>query len=345
MPRIIVAPLNWGLGHASRCVPIIRFLIENKYTPILASDGNALLFLQKEFPHLEYIELPSYQISYSKNLRGHLFLQTPKILKAVRKEREVIENFVSKNKVVGIISDNRFGVRSKKVPSVYITHQLKVLSGVFTFITSKIHQMIIRKFDECWIPDVKTSHFSGKLSIFKNSQIKAKYIGVLSRFKKETSPVIYDVLIILSGIESQRSQLEKQLISVFKNYKGRVVFVLGKVEARQKKIIENKQIIYNFLLTEELQKRINQSAVIVCRSGYSSIMDLAVLHKKVFFIPTKNQSEQEYLARLLNEKREAPFSSQEEFSIKLLEKCENYKGLTSIETNLNLTLFRLFKSE
>ena len=345
MKKIIVAPLNWGLGHASRCVSIIRFLLKNNFTPIIASDGSALFFLQKEFPDLEFLELPSYHISYSKNLKWSLFLQIPKVLKAVKKERTVITDFIQKNDVVGIISDNRFGVRSSKTPSIYITHQINVSSGISTFLTSRIHQKIIAKFDECWIPDTEKCEFSGKLSFFKNNKIKARYIGVLSRFKMEIFPIVHDVLIILSGIESQRNQLENRLKGEFKNYKGNVILVQGKIEVQQKKSIENNITIYNFLLSEELEKFINQSEIIVCRSGYSSIMDLAVLQKKVFFIPTKNQAEQEYLAEFLNKKKYSPFSSEEKFSIKMIDKVKNYKGLKAKETKLESELFSLFKRE
>ena len=188
MKKIIVAPLNWGLGHASRCIPIINSLLENSFTPIIASDGNALLFLKKEFPDLEFLELPSYNISYAKNLKWSLLLQIPIILRSIKKEGKYIDDFVTENNVIGIISDNRFGVRSKKVHSVYITHQITVLSGIFTFFTSKIHQNIIRKFDECWIPDFENSEFSGKLSVSKNN-LNQKYIGVLSRFKKVENPL------------------------------------------------------------------------------------------------------------------------------------------------------------
>jgi hypothetical protein len=167
-------------------VPIIHFLLENNFIPIIASDGLALCFLQKEFPNFETLELPSYNVLYTKKLKLGLVLQSPKILKAIRAEKKVIDDFIEVNKdVVGVISDNRFGVRNTKVKSVYITHQLNVLSDFTTFFTSYLHQKIIKKFDECWIPDFENSEFSGKLSITKNSKIKKKFIGVLSRFQKE----------------------------------------------------------------------------------------------------------------------------------------------------------------
>lgn len=344
MKKIIIAPLNWGLGHATRCVPIINALIKNNFTPILASDGNALRFLQKEYPDLEFLELPSYHISYAKNVKWSLFLQLPTILKAVKKEQQVIDDFMTKNTdVVGVISDNRFGVRSAKVPSVYITHQLKVLSGWSTFFTSKIHQNIIKKFDECWIPDDENATFSGKLSSVENRGLNKKCIGVLSRFQHQKTQVTNDVLIIVSGVEPQRTLLEKKLLQEFKLYKGSVILVQGKMD-NQQKITQKKHIkMVNFMLSDELETTINQSEIIVCRSGYSSVMDLAVLCKKVFFIPTKNQNEQEYLAKFLAKKMIAPFCSEDDFALEKLKELVNYSGLKSVKTAITSKLFRLFE--
>jgi len=341
--KIIVAPLNWGLGHASRCVPIIHFLLENNYTPILASDGIALTFLQKEFPTLEALELPPYNISYSKNLKFGLLFQLPKIVKAIKLETKCIDRFIDKNPdVVGIISDNRFGVRSKKIPSVYMTHQVNVLSGIFTFFSSKMHQSFIKKFDECWVPDSNFNELSGKLSKTNNKKLNLKYIGVLSRFEKEKRPIKNDVLIILSGIESQREKLEKTFMKSFKKSNQKVVMIQGNIEKAQQKRVSGNLTIYNYLLSKELEREINQSEIIICRSGYSSIMDLAVLEKKAFFIPTKNQSEQEYLANYLKMKKSAPFCKEHTFTIALLEELKKYKGLSCEESNLEKELLRLF---
>ncbi|ARV15515.1 glycosyltransferase [Polaribacter sp. SA4-12] len=341
--KIIIAPLNWGLGHATRCVPIINALLENEFTPIIASDGIALEFLKQEFPNLEYLILPTYNISYHRNLKLGLLLQIPQILKSVRKEKKVIDNFIKANKeVVGIISDNRFGVRSKLVPSVYITHQVNVLSGNTTSLTSYFHQKIIKKFDECWVPDNENSQFSGKLSSTKRN-LNGKFIGVLSRFKKEVLKQEIDVLVILSGPEPNRTFLENKLISEFKNNSRNIVFVLGKVESEQKIWTSENIIFYNYLLSDELQKIMNSSKIVVCRSGYSSIMDLAVLQKKVFLIPTENQYEQLYLADFLEENRFAPFSNIANFSKEKISEIENYKGLKVAENRLNSQLFSLFQ--
>ena len=344
--KIIVAPLNWGLGHASRCVVVIQFLLENKYIPIIASDGKSFTFLQKEFPDLESLELPSYGISYAKNLKTSILLQTPKIVKAIRKEHKIIQKYIEKNiEIVGIISDNRLGVRSDKIPSVYITHQINVFSGLTTLISSKIHQNFINKFDECWIPDSNDNKLSGLLSQSKNKKINLKHIGVLSRFKKERLPKINDILVVLSGIESQRKSLEEKILSELKNYKGKVVLVQGKIENEQKVKNQNGIKTYNYLLSSELEKEINQSELIICRSGYSSVMDLAVLGKKVFFIPTPNQPEQEYLARYLKGQNLAPFCKENDFNLVSLTQVNSYKGLSIDNKKLEINLLGLFEGK
>jgi len=345
--KIIVAPLNWGLGHATRCVPIIDSLLAHGYTPVIASDGEALQLLQKEFPHLEYLFLPSYNITFKKKLKLGLFLQISKIRKAVRQETQVIANYIVKNDVRGIISDNRFGARSAKVPSVYITHQLQVLSGVATFFTSKIHQRIIRRFDECWIPDIEgTLSLSGKLSNRKNSNIKVKYLGVLSRLEQQKKTSKKDILILISGPEPQRGNLEKLVLAEFKNYQGHVVLVRGKVEETQTESRRDNLVIYNYLLGEQLQELINGSDLVICRSGYSSILDLAKLEKKAFFIPTPHQSEQEYLAMYLKTQQIAPYAEQEKFRLELIGEVKNYKGFQGLHNSeFPKDLFHLFEGK
>ena len=154
--RSLIAPLNWGLGHATRCIPIIKALQENNYIPIIASDGAALELLRKEFPYLQTLELPSYQIEYAKNgknFKWKLLQSCPKMIEAVLEERKMVKKWIKKHQIEGIISDNRLGVSSQKVPSVFITHQLNVMTGSTTWITTKLHQHIIKKYAECWIPD------------------------------------------------------------------------------------------------------------------------------------------------------------------------------------------------
>ncbi|AXT18354.1 glycosyltransferase [Flavobacteriaceae bacterium AU392] len=349
--RILIAPLNWGLGHATRCIPIINELIAHHFEPIIASDGKALLLLKKEFPNLTTIELPSYHIKYPKNgslFRIKLLFRSLKILKAVYKEQKKTDTIIASYRIDGIISDNRLGVFSKVIPSVYITHQLHVLSGFTTFLSSKLHHFFIKKFDQCWIPDNNEKlSLSGKLGHLNYPKFNLKYIGVLSRFKEIQTSNKYNLFVMLSGPEPQRSIFEKLLLNKLKDYKGKVLFVKGKIENEQKTTIKNNITIVNFMQSDALQLAINQSDLILCRSGYTSVMDLVKLGKKAFFIPTPGQFEQEYLAKRLEQLNFAPMCKQSHFNLKQLNRISNYKGLSFFNKNTVdfKLLFRLFDSK
>ncbi len=340
--KIIVAPLNWGLGHASRCVPIIKLLIANHYIPVIASDGKALLLLQQEFPELEVLELPSYHIYYGRNLKWTLFKKVLAIQKTVRAEKELLENYLTSNRgVVGVISDNRFGMHSNKVPCVYLTHQLNVLSGIFTPFTSFLHRRIIRKFDECWIPDIKNSVLSGILSQ-SDKKLHQKYIGILSRFSKKEVRKKIEILVVLSGPEPNRSHIETKLIEVFNKSNKRVSFVRGIVQEQEKKEQLGNVTFYNFMTSEKLNESINAADLVICRSGYSSIMDLIALDKKAILIPTKGQNEQEYLARHVSKKAQFVSVSENAITAQLLE-TKIAPPIEGITTNLEPELLRLFE--
>ena len=342
MKKIIIAPLNWGLGHATRCVPIIKELQKSNFTPVIASDGTALQFLIKEFPSLEFFELPSYKISYGRNLKWSLIRKIPTIVRAVHKERLIIQEYIHQNPdVVGIISDNRFGCYYTKIPSVYITHQLNVLSGFLTPVTSFFHRRVIRKYNECWIPDEENSVYSGKLSR-SSKNLNQKYIGVLSRFKKQELPQDIDVLILLSGPEPNRTQLEIKLTSIFKTSSKKVYLIQGIVEKTQKTTKENQLTIVNFMLTKQLEHTLNLSKMVICRAGYSSVLDLVSLRKKALLIPTKFQNEQEYLAKYLQQKGYFSFVKERKVNKNTLDVFPEFTPANYQKKVFNSKLFHLF---
>lgn len=348
--NILVAPLNWGLGHATRCIPIINQLIKNGFNPIIASDGKALELLKKEFPVLKTLELPSYNIEYAKkgaNFKWKIIKNSPKLLEAIFTEKKLIRGWIAEYKIDGIISDNRLGVYSKKIPSVFITHQLNVLSGKTTWISSKLHQYFIKKFTECWIPDILNSpNLSGKLGHLQNSSLNLKYIGPLSRLEKKKVPIKYDLTILLSGPEPQRTILEDKLKKQICGYSGKILFISGLIESEQKIIKQEHVTFYNFMTTLEIEGAMNESKMLLCRSGYTTIMDLAKLNTKAFFIPTPGQFEQEYLAKRLKRNKLLPYASQDDFKIENLLEVESYSGLPDIKEENNWKqLLILFESE
>ncbi|UII78160.1 glycosyltransferase family protein [Flagellimonas sp. CMM7] len=349
--RILVAPLNWGLGHATRCIPIINALLEHGHQPFIASDGVARSLLRKEFPDVTTFELPSYKITYAekaKNFKVKMMWDSPKVLKAMNKEKKTIKQLVKKHQLDGIISDNRLGVFYKKVPCVFITHQLNVLSGNTTWMSSKAHQKIIKKFDACWVPDVEGKpNLTGKLGHLKKSKINIKYLGPLSRFKKTAVEQKYDLMVLLSGPEPQRTILEEKLLEELQQFDGNIFFVKGKIEEHKSieefETLNNTITVCNFMQSEELQTALTQSAKVLCRSGYTTIMDLAKLEKKAFFIPTPGQYEQEYLAKRLQKQNLVPYSNQSDFKFDDLKRIDAFEGLKQFESDIDYgSLFSLF---
>ena len=347
---ILIAPLNWGLGHATRCIPIIKALQENNYIPIIASDGIALEILRKEFPYIQFLELPSYHIEYAKNaknFRWKLLKNSPKMMEAIWNEKKLVKGWIKKYGIEGIISDNRLGVFSRKIPSVFITHQLKVMTGNTTWITSKLHQHIIKKYTACWVPDFeKNPNLTGELGHLPKNNLNPTYIGPLSRLHKKDTDIKYDLMVILSGPEPQRGILEEKLKIEILRYHGKVIFIKGIVEKIQKKEQIENVTYYNFMNTRQLEQIFNESDLVLCRSGYTTIMDLTKLGKKAFFIPTPGQYEQEYLAKKLKKEGLVPYVEQNDFKIEHLIETGQYKGLPQIETTLDWkSLFQVFEEK
>ena len=348
--RILVAVLNWGLGHATRSIPIIEELQQHDFEVFIASDGAALKLLNEEFPSIKTFELPSYNISYSKSasfFKWKLFTETPGILKAIRLERIAINELVAQHRLDGIISDNRFGCRHKNITSVFITHHLRVLSGSTTYLSSKLHQKYISKFDECWIPDTPGNpNLSGIMGHLKKTPANIKYIGPLSRFSKAPQLKKFDYAAILSGPEPQRTMLEEKLLASFRKLDKKIILIRG-VMTKKTISSENKNIsIKNYLTTKDLQDVILSSEAIICRSGYTSIMDLAKLEKKAFFIPTPGQYEQEYLAQHFMKLGIAPYCKQKNFEVGKLEDLKDFSGFSRLDFRIDFRdIFALFEGK
>lgn len=304
--RILVAPLNWGLGHATRCIPIINHLLSRGIEVILASDGRALDLLRAEFPQLESHELPSYGVSYNTdNMVINLTLQIPKITRTVLRERKWIQEFISQNDLHAIISDNRFGLYTSKVPTVFITHQVEIPVPIkwLSRFCNGLNRRFINRFDDVWVPDFDgPENLTGAMSHGTPIDYKLTYLGSISRMKQLESKKRFDVCVVLSGPEPQRTRLEHLLLTQFAKLPYKVLLVRGIPKNLQRAICSDNLEMISFMKGEELNQAILDSELIISRSGYTTIMDLAVLGKKALFIPTPGQKEQEDLADHFREK-------------------------------------------
>jgi UDP-N-acetylglucosamine transferase subunit ALG13 len=323
---VLVAPLDWGLGHATRCIPLIEKLLIAGFKVIIAAEGDQKILLQQAFPNLEIVHLRGYRLKYGltkwRTILKIIF-QIPKILISINRENKWLRNFIKHNHLDIIIADNRFGLYNRKILSVFITHQLHIktsLGKLSEAIIQKINYHFINKFNYCWVPDAAgEKNLAGELShpVIK-PMTKIMYTGFLSGISKQPVPVINKLLILLSGPEPQRSTIENMLLAQLNHYTQPVILVRGLPAATDTIPAAASFTVYNFLTGQQLEKVINQSDMIISRSGYSTIMDVLPLGKKCIFIPTPGQAEQEYLAAYLANKHYACVGFQHNLSLRLL---------------------------
>ncbi len=352
--RILICPLDWGLGHATRCVPIITELNKRDCEVTVATSGEALLLLKKEFSTLEFHEIVSYSVQYSLRLPFmiNIFLQLPKFIKAIRKEHHEVAKIVKERKINCVISDCRYGCWSDIVPSIFITHQIHLLMPpLLKWIGPLINffnRLQIKKFNRCWVPDFPENRITEKLSESKDLTID--YIGMLSRFNPPIfidRPKRYEVLAVLTGPEPQRSKFEDILKNQLLLSGKPCLLVRGLPRGEAKSEVYAQLEIVNYLSSNELQLAIEDSGIIISRSGYSSIMDFTRLGGRVIFVPTPGQTEQEYLAEQLEMKGIAFYLPQEEFELNFaLTKAVHYTGFNNHDfpsASLNKAIDNLLK--
>lgn len=328
---ILVCPLNWGLGHATRCVPIIKALREMGHDVIIAADQGPLSFLQKAFPDVELVRFSGFVPKYGK---GNSMIMpalrlAPRILISLWRDHCAVERIVANYSVDAVISDNRFGAWSRRVPSVYMTHQLHIQTPKHWHWTSPIidacNKSCIRKYNECWIPDFPSEPFlAGKLAFPEPRRMKTRRLGILSRFNPskidDSIEQNIDYLVILSGPEPQRTIFENMVVEQSAKVEGNVVILRAQPDsAQQFENLPTNVTAFNHVDDELFVRLVARAKRIVCRGGYSSLMDLAVLNRNAFLVPTPGQTEQEYLAEYLSDKGLFAYCNQRDFKLSEVE--------------------------
>ena len=321
--RVLIAPLDWGLGHATRCVPIITAFLKQGYEVFAAGEKAIALLLQQEFPSIQILPLAGYNIQYSKNKKGFAFkmlTQIPSILKSINRENIWLQNCIEQYKIDIVVSDNRYGLHSKKATTIFITHQLHIQTGnsFLDKIVQRINYKYINKFDSCWVPDIEGS-FSLADALSHPTVLpktNVKYVGILSRVQKYNVDKLIDVAVILSGPEPQRTIFENIIFKQIENSNLKIVVARGILDNVDATIFTNKNItVINHLPSGEISKLIQAAKTVVARSGYSTIMDIATLQQPAIFVPTLGQTEQMYLAKYLSEKNYCTATSQHSFDL------------------------------
>jgi uncharacterized protein (TIGR00661 family) len=345
MKRVLIAPLDWGLGHATRCIPVIKEFLTRQFEVLIAGNGDSLSLLKAEFPSLIFFTIPGYDPVYpsaGKSMALKMAFQIPKFLKAIREEHKAIEKLVREQTIHLIISDNRYGCWSASAPGIFITHQSNILMpkrfGWLQAFIRKRNEAYMKRFTQCWLPDYpENQSLAGDLISFEKlrKDISFLHIGPLSRFKPvaDTIEKKYDIVAVFSGPEPQRTILEKIVLPQLQRLGLKYLVVRGVLKTMP---VADPNCI-DFLTTEALQQVLESCEIVIARSGYSTVMDMAALGKKVIFIPTPGQTEQEYLARRMMQKKIAYFMEQESFDLAhALPKAARFSGFSSFTDNHNL---------
>ncbi len=348
--KVLTAPLDWGLGHATRLLPLLRQWQAAGAELIIGVNDSTKAFLQAQLPTATFEEVPSYNISYAQDgfdvMTGLRLL--PHIFRAIRQERKVVDKLVAKYQPQLIVSDNRFGFRHPQVQSIIISHQLNLQYSknlsLFGKIGQRFNERWLQKFDKIWVPDTEAHTLSGILS--QHPTIKAKPIGYLSRFESQNypKPITKDyMLCIVSGPEPLRSALENIFRAEAETHQQQIVLLGGRPfaphESKDSKYVQ----YFSHLPDEDFAAYLQHANCVVSRSGYSSLMDyIAIGCQRVFLIPTPGQSEQEYLANRLQKQGVCNYSIQNDFSfVKVLDiDWQQWKGFAHLQTNLEYAFCR-----
>lgn len=337
------------MGHATRIIPLIEFLLKKQNEIIIAADGPAFDLLKNRFPELTVELIEGYNIQYNpRNMALDMGMQLPKLIKGIRAEKRRTDELVKKHLIDVIISDNRYGVHSKLCKSYFITHQLKIQAPYFQRLLNSINHLFISKFDECWIPDFKKEpNLTGELTNI-NTSFKTRHIGPLSRFWNQDfeSDVKHDCLILISGPEPKRSLFEKEILDSIKKSTFKNVGIISP-KLFMEGYHSNSINVYPQIPDHEFYALINQSQLVITRPGYTTIMDLLYTNCNAFFIPTKGQTEQEYLANHYQNNGWSNTCTEEEFSWEIVHKNklnfpkQDWKAELNIELNLENALREL----
>lgn len=320
---ILICPLNWGLGHATRDIPIIRRLQTMGYNVVVATESPLRELINEAVPGLTFEEFPGPQVTYSKSkyLIFKLLGQLPRWLRWQKKEKEIIVRLVQKHQPQLILSDNRYGARHPQVRSILITHQLMIkLPAGFKWAEPLAHRFIqhlIKHFDECWIPDFeKSDSLAGDLVHRYPLPPKARLIGPLSRFMDTVPPPstnhpAYNCMAILSGPEPQKTLLKDLLVEKLSPGPFKSLILTGDPDLALENHLQKESVVtlIPHLNQEKLTLLIRNTPIIIARSGYTTIMDLYFLNKKALLVPTPGQTEQIYLAVFSSKKH--PFITQD----------------------------------
>jgi len=339
--RIMYAVCSWGYGHVTRSLPIIRRFIKEGHEVVCVATGQPRYMLEQELGHfdnqVEIVDVKDYPLPYTQNPDAFFFkflATSPTMLIRIQKENDWVAKDTARRKYDLIVSDNRYGIYNKRVPSFLMTHQLRMLApGRVRFMewgTEKFVSFFQDYFTKFIVPDFEEDDLCGDLchNLTQYKKGKIAYIGVISDFPYDpTMEKDLDGYISISGPEPQRTSYERTLRKQVGELKGKWIMSLGKKKAPVERIGNVKVVPY--LTTKDRAETLSRTDFVITRSGYTTLMDICMGGHKALLSPTPGQTEQEYLSAIHNKK--GTWYSVDQDKIDLLEGIKKAKKFTGIK--------------
>jgi hypothetical protein len=213
---------------------------------------------------------------------------------------------LKKHRIDVVISDNRYGLWNRKVRSIIITHQLRVIPP-FPFkwampITEYLVKFWLNRFDEVWIPDYADELSIAGILSKPNGLRNLCYIGNLSRFEGVDSESVFNgfqMVVVASGPEPHRSIFVDINAKIAQRYGLNCLIIEGRPENGVIPRCADGVWVVGHLPDMQFTLALRNAQYLVLRGGYSTIMDMLALGLSGLIVPTPGQTEQEYLAEYL----------------------------------------------
>ncbi len=326
--KILIAPMDWGLGHTSRCIPLAQHYHSQGHHIFFAGNALQQQLFTASCPFVTTLDLDGYRISYPQEGRHFMLkmaMQLPRLQQTITREQQWLRQQMQHHAFDVILSDNRYGLYHPAAQSILLTHQLHIQTGsrLGNSIIRHRTQQLINRFDACWVVDDAHIRLAGILSDPISLKIPARYIGWLSQFqlKAYISPHPLQghpyVLAVLSGPEPMRTQLEALFLKQMKALPGQQFIMTGGTLHQPGHVPDNVRYI-PLAGSQEMYTYLQHADSVISRSGYSTVMDVICMQRPALFIPTPGQTEQELIARTLQAKKWFQCSSQDKLDIAAL---------------------------
>lgn len=344
--RILYGVYHWGLGHATRSLGLIRALIERgDAVTIVVAPGPGMRLLQSELgdacEFYPFRDTPAPFSRYPAIFYLRMTAAMPWVLAGYRREHRLADKLVAERHFDCVVSDSRLGLWSQAVPSYCIFHSIHQRVPFFSHFTERFVERgqrdLLKGFTKVLIPDVEEngglSGWLGHDPVFDWGEGRLVYIGPLSSVPRMDVEQDIDVFFSVSGIEPQRGLLEQLVLQALPKLSGKIVVTLG----RPKDGGECREVagatVYGYLDRKHQAEMLNRAKLVMTRSGYTTLMELAGIGRRALFVATPGQSEQEYLAEFHRERGHVWSVEQKHLDIpRDLERARAATGIPRMDT-------------